>query len=102
MCQSASTRDWGVSINRIRWAVPWNSGRSCYFGHKIEARIGVVDSVITSVRSGWIEFSDLVPLLATGLPLGSKGRLHSTYVCSATINGSESWPVKEEGLIRLN
>ena len=101
MCQSASTGDWGVSINRIRWAVPWNSG-SCYFGHKIEARIGVVDSVITSVRSGWIKFSDLVPLLASGLPLGSKGRLHSTYVRSATINGSESWPVKEEDLTRLN
>ena len=49
-----------------------------------------------------MKFSDLVPLLASGLPLGSKGRLHSTYVRSATINGSESWPVKEEDLIRLN
>ena len=57
---------------------------------------------ITGIRSGWCKFRDLVPLFASsGFPLGAKGRLYSARARSAMLYGSETWPVNEEDVIRL-
>ena len=54
------------------------------------------------LRSGWCKFRYLVPLLAgRGFPLEAKGRLYSACVQSVMLYGSETWPVKEENVIRL-
>ena len=36
-----------------------------------------------------------------GLPLGTKGKLLSTWVDSIMLHGSETWPVKEEDVVTL-
>ena len=52
--------------------------------------------------SGWSKFRDLVPLLPSrGLPLGTKGRFYPECVCSIMLFESETWPVKEEDMIKL-
>ena len=59
-----------------------------------------VDSIVTRIRSGWSSFRGFMLLLASrGLTLGSKGRfrMHS----SVMLYGSETWPVKEDDVIRL-
>ena len=43
-----------------------------------------------------------MPLLASrGPPLGAKGRLYSGCVLSIMLYGSETWPIKEEDVVRL-
>ena len=43
-----------------------------------------------------------MPLLASRvLPLGAKGRLYSGCVLSIMLYGSETWPIKEKDVIRL-
>ena len=72
-----------------------------HLGDKIGARGGVVDSVKTRIRC---KFRNLVPLLASrGFPLEAKGSLYSTLIHTAPVilYGSETWPVKEEDVIRL-
>ena len=74
----------------------------CYLGYTIGAREVAVDGVITRTRSGYCKFRDSLPLVASrGLPLGAKGRLYSACVHSVMLYGSETWPVKEEDVIRL-
>ena len=42
-----------------------------------------------------------MPLVASrNLPLGAKGRLHSTNVRSVMLYGCETWPNKEKDVIR--
>ena len=73
----------------------------CYLGDKIGTRGG--DSVTANIRSEWSKFRDLVPLLASrGVHLGVRSRLYSTCVHSARFYGIDTWPVKEEDLIRLD
>ena len=60
----------------------------------------VVDSIVTRIRSGWSSFRGFMLLLASrGLILGSKGRFHMRS--SVMLYGSETWPVKEDDVIRL-
>ena len=67
------------------------------------ARVGVADSAITKIKSGWSKHRDLAPLLASrGLALGAKGRLHSACVRSLLLYVREIWPVHEEDVIRLD
>ena len=48
----------------------------------------------------WVR-PDIVPLLISrGFPLG-KDRVYSAYVSKVMPYGSETWPVKEEDVIRL-
>ena len=67
----------------------------------IGARRGAFDSIITRIKSGWCKFRGLVHLLASrGLPSGAKGRLCFVCVLSLMLYGSETWPVKEEDVVR--
>ena len=72
-----------------------------YLGDTVWATGGVIDSVVTNIRSGWSKFRDLVSFLANGdLPLGAKDKLSSACVRSITLFGSETWCVKAEDVIR--
>ena len=63
----------------------------CYLHNTIGAKGGTVDSITIKIRSEWITSRDLVTLLASrGLPLGTKGRLHSACICSVMLCGSET------------
>ena len=70
-----------------------------YLGNTIDARRSVFDSVIiTMIRNGWCKFRDSLPFLASqGFPLPAKDRF---YMCR-TLYRSETWPVKEEDVIKL-
>ena len=49
----------------------------------------------------WFKFRDLVSLLAIrGLSLVAKSRSYSTCVCGVMLYENETWPVKEEDVIR--
>ena len=74
-----------------------------YLGETIGAKGGVVDGVVTNIRSRRSKFRDLVPLLASRiLPLGAKGKLYSTCAGSVMLYASETWSVKEQDVIRLD
>ena len=74
----------------------------CYLGDTIETGWGALGSVITRVKGGWSKFKHLVPLLTCrGLPLGIKGRLYSSCVHRTMLYESETYPFKEEDVIRL-
>ena len=74
----------------------------CYLGDTIGARGSVEDSVTARIKSGWNKFRELLPLLASrGLPLVSKGKVFQACVRSVMLYGSETWPVKEEDIKRL-
>ena len=63
------------------------------------ARVVAVEWVIKSFRSECGMCRNLVSLLTSrGLPLGAKGRLYSTYVCSVMLSKSETLPIKVEDL----
>lgn len=69
----------------------------CYHGDAIGVRKGVVDSIITCVRSGWSNIRDLGPsLVSRQFSLGTKGTLHSASACSIMLCGIMTWPVKKE------
>ena len=98
MCKSAKRYSRGLSNGQFLEIVE----KFCYSGETIGAREGAVDSVMTKIRRGWSKFSDSVPLLATrGLPLEAKGRLYFACVRSVMLYGTETWPVKEEDVIRI-
>ena len=67
-------------------------GKFCYLADTIGAGGGAFDSVITRIRSGWCK---IVPLIA------GRSRLYYAIVYSIMLYASETWPVKEEDLIRL-
>ena len=71
-----------------------------YLGDTVRATGGLIDSVVTNIRSGWSKFRDLVSFLANGdLPLGAKDKLSSACVRSIMLFESETWCVKD--MIRL-
>ena len=74
----------------------------CYLCNKIAAGRGAFDSVISKIRSGWCKFNDLVLLSANKcLPLGATGRSYSACVWNIMLYGTETWPVKEKDVSRL-
>lgn len=79
ICNSASKNKKGIELN----------GQS--LGDTERVRRGAVDRVMTNIRSGWIMYRDLVPLLTSrGLPLGANGRLYSALLRSVILHGSET------------
>ena len=77
-------------------------GKFYYLVDTIEASGNVVDSIITKIRSEWSKFRGLVNFLArTDLSIGARERRYSAIVRSVMLYRSETWPVKEEDVIRL-
>ena len=74
----------------------------CYLGDVICAGGGAGASSVARVRSGWMKFRELLPLLTMrGLSLRQKGRLYASCVRSVMLYGSETWAVKVEDTRRL-
>ena len=60
-------------------------------------------STVTRVRSGWIKFRELLPLLTTkAISLRVNGELYAACVRSIMLYGSETWPIKVEESQRLH
>ena len=73
-----------------------------YLGDTIGARGGAEDSVTARIRSAWNKFRELIPLLTgKSFPLLTKGKVFQACVRSVLLYGSETWPIKEEDLKRL-
>ena len=71
----------------------------CYLGDMIIAGGGAEASTIARVRSGWKSFRVLLPLLASRvISLKTKERLYAACVRSVMVHGSETWPLKVEGI----
>ena len=52
--------------------------------------------------SAWKKFRRVLPTLtARSLSFGTRGRVYSTYVRSAMLHASETWPLTEADLQRL-
>ena len=68
-----------------------------YLGDTTGAVGGTVDSVIARSK-----FRDLGSLLTSRcLLLGAKYRLYSACICSVMLYGNQTWPAKEEDVIKL-
>ena len=64
---------------------------------------GDADAAVEArIRIGWNKFRQLVPLLTNkDVSLIVRGRLHSSYVRSSMLHGSETWPVRKENVVAL-
>jgi len=64
---------------------------------------GDADAAVEArIRIGWNKFRQLVPLLNNNdVSLTVRGRLHSSYVRSSMLHGSETWPVRKENVVAL-
>ena len=72
----------------------------CYLGDMIS--VGAGESSVARIRSGWKKFRELLPLLTSRVfSLRTRGRAFEACVRSVVLYGSETWPVKEEDLVRL-
>ena len=68
----------------------------------IEIEEEAADSELARLRNEWSKFWDLLHFLTnTRLSLGTKGRLHFIYISSVVLHGSNTWPIKEDDVIRL-
>ena len=74
----------------------------CYLGDTIGARGGAEESVTARIQSAWNKFRELLPLLTSkSFPLLTKGRVYQACVRSVMLYGSETWPIKEDELRKL-
>ena len=74
----------------------------CYLGDMISAGGGAGESLVSRIRSGWKKFRELLPLLTSrGFSLRTKGHVFEACVRSVVLYGSETWPLKEDDLARL-
>ena len=77
-------------------------GKFCYLGDMIGAGGGAGEASRARVRSAWAKFRELAPILTSrGASLRVKGRVYAACVQSVMVYGSETWPVKEEDVQRL-
>src|SRR5271165_288601 len=74
----------------------------CYLGDMIGAGGGAEEAARTRVRCAWGKFNDLKPLLTKRVvSLKVKGKIYKACVRSVLVYGSETWPIKEDDLKKL-
>ena len=75
----------------------------CYFSDMLSAGGGAEASSVTRTRCGWKKFRELLPILSSRtITLKKKGSFYQACVRPVLLYGSETWPVKEEDLVRLH
>ena len=75
----------------------------CYLGDMLSAGGGAEASSITRTRCAWKKFRELLPLLTSRtFSIKRKGSLYQDCVRSVMLYSSETWPVKEDDIIRLH
>ena len=64
---------------------------------------GAEASSVTCTRCAWKKFRELLPILSSHtFSLKKKGSFYQACVRPVLLYGSETWPVKEEDLVRLH
>ena len=75
----------------------------CYLGDMLSASGGAEASSVTRRRCAWKNFRELLPILSSStISLRKKGSFYQACVRPVLLYGSETWPVKEEDLVRLH
>ena len=75
----------------------------CYLGDMLSAGGGAEASSVTRTRCAWEKFRELLPILSSHkISLKKKGSFYQACVRPVLLYGSETWPVKEEDLVRLH
>ena len=73
----------------------------CYLGDMLSAAGGCEPST-TRVKNAWKRFKELIPVLSSRhLSFKTRGRVYSSCVWSAELHASETWPLTEPNLQRL-
>ena len=71
----------------------------CYLGDMLSAAGGCELSTTTRVKNAWKKFKDLLPVLPSRhLSFKTRGHVYSSYVRSAMLHASESWPLTKPNL----
>ena len=71
----------------------------CYLGDMLSAAGGCELSTTTGVKTAWKKFKDLLPVLSSRhLSFKTRGRVYSSYVRSAMLHASETWPLTKPNL----
>ena len=74
----------------------------CYLGDMIGAGGGAGAAARARVRCAWSKFRELAPVLTSrGASLKVKGKVYRTCVQRVMVYGSETWPMKDEDMQRL-
>jgi len=69
----------------------------CYLGDTLSVDRDADAAVEARIRIGWNKFRQLVPLLTNrDISWIRRGRLHSNYVRSSMLHGSETWLVMKD------
>ena len=74
----------------------------CYLGDMLSAGGGAEASSLTRSRCAWKKFRELLPILTSRvLSMKKKGFLYQSCIRSVMLYGSETWPIKEVDVGRL-
>ena len=74
----------------------------CYLGDMFSAAGGCELSTATCVKTAWKKFKELLPVLSScHLSFKTRGRVYSSCVRSIMLHASETWPLTEPNLQRL-
>ena len=75
----------------------------CYLGDMLSASGGAEASSVTRIRCAWKKFRELLPILSSRtFSLKKISSFYQAYVRPVLLFGSETWPVKEEDMVRLH
>ena len=74
----------------------------CYLGLVLSAAGGCEFSTTTRLKTAWKKFQELLPVLSSHhLSLKTRGRVYSSCVRSTMLHASETWPLTNLNLQRL-
>ena len=74
----------------------------CYLGDMLSAGGGCDITVTTRVKTAWTKFRELTPvLISRHLSYKTRGHVYSSYMRSAMLHASETWPLTKTNLQRL-
>ena len=75
----------------------------CYLGDMLSAGGGAEASSVSRTSCAWKKFRELFPILSSRtFSLKKKDSFNQACVRPVLLYGSETWPVKEEDLVRLH
>ena len=74
---------------------------SCYLGDMLSAAGSGELSTTTCVKTTWKKFKDLLPILSSRHLFKTHGHVYSSYVQSAMLHASETWPLTKPNLQHL-
>ena len=74
----------------------------CYLGDMLSAAGGCELLSTTCEKTAWKKFNELIPVLSScHLSFKTRGHVYSSYVRSAMLHASETWPLTKLSLQRL-